>query len=298
MDMLDQLEEAMRNGMQDLAQQMLEQLQQLLENLQMAQPGQQGQQGQGDQAMQQLQDMIGQQQGLADRSFDALREGRQPGQEGEGQQGQGPQGQGQQGRQGQGGQPGQTPGQGQGRGDQFGEGQQGQGSRPGQGRGQGQGQGPDLGAIARDQEGLRRLLDDLRQGLPGGNEALDRAEERMGAARDSLEQGDAERALQDQVDALDALREGAQELAQQQQGQPGQSQQAGREGQAGDVRDEDPFGRPTATDGPLDGRSVRVPEGGMMNRARELMDEIRRRSGDRTRTMEELQYLERLLDRF
>jgi len=43
---------------------------------------------------------------------------------------------------------------------------------------------------------------------------------------------------------------------------------------------------------------VRVPDASVMKRARELMDEIRRRAGDRTRPMEELQYLDRLLDRF
>jgi uncharacterized protein (TIGR02302 family) len=297
MDMLDQLEQAMRNGMEEMARQMLQQLQQMLENLQMAQPGQMQQgQGQGDQAMRELQDMIGRQQGLADRSFDALREGQQ------GQRGQQPGQQGQQGQQGQGGmgqgtQPGQGQGQGQGRGDgqggqQFGQGQ----PQPGQG---GQPGGTDLGAIARDQEALRRMLEDLRRGLPGegGGEALGRAEERMGSARDALEQGDADGALQDQVEALDALREGAQELAQQMQ-QPGQSQQAGRDGRSGDVRDEDPFGRPTATDGPLDGDSVEVPDAEVMKRARELMDEIRRRAGERTRPPAELDYLERLLDRF
>ncbi len=284
-DMLDRLEEALRNGMEDLARQMLQDLAQLLENLQMAQPGQQGQQGEGDQAMQELQDMIGQQQGLADRSFDALRQQRQQGQGGEpGEGGEGEQGQGQQqgqGRQGEGQAQGgeQGPGGGQGRADQ---------GRPG---------GPDLGSIARDQEGLRQLLDDLRRGLPG-NEALDRAEREMGSARESLEQGDAEGALQDQVEALDALREGAQELAEQMQQEPGQAQQAGREGRSGDVRDEDPFGRPTATDGPLDGDSVRVPDAAIANRARELMDEIRRRSGERSRSESELDYLRRLLERF
>ena len=289
MAMLDRLEDAMKGGMEEMARQMLQQLQQMLENLQMAQPGQQGQPGQGDPATQALQDMIGQQQGLADRSFDALRQGRE-GQPGQGQPGQGEQGQ--QGQQGQG---------------QQGQGQQGQGQgQPGQQQGQGQGQakgqpgGPDLGAIARDQEGLRQLLDDLRQGMQGGagREALDRAEGAMGAARDALEGGDADGALQDQVEALDALREGAQEMARDMQNQPGQAQQAGRDGRAGDVRDEDPFGRPTASDGPLDGASVRVPDASVMKRARELMDEIRRRAGDRTRPMEELQYLDRLLDRF
>ncbi len=285
-DMLQQLEDALRNGMEDLARQMLQQLQQMLENLQMAQPGQQQGGGQGEQAMQELQDMIGRQQGLADRSFEALRDGQQ----GQGQAGQGEQGEGQ----------GQGQAQGEGGQNPTGEGQ-------GQGQGQAQGQGGrGLGDIARDQEALRRMLDELRQGLPGkgedgagGGDALSRAEERMGSARDALEGGDADGALQDQVDALDALREGAQELAQQmQQGQPGQSQQAGRNGRSGDVRDEDPFGRPTASDGPQDGDSVRVPDESVMKRARELMDEIRRRAGDRSRMPEELEYLQRLLDRF
>jgi hypothetical protein len=292
--MLEEIERALREGRMEDAQRMLQALQEMMENLRMAQQGQG--QGQGDQAMQELQDMIGEQQGLADRSFDALRRGQQQGQgEQQGQQGEGQQGEGQQG-----------------------EGQQGQGQQQGRGQGQGEGQGgrsgqgrPDLGGIARDQENLRRMLDQLRQGLapgegeggqgqgPGGpDEALDRAERSMGEARDALERGDADGALQNQVDALDALREGARDLAQRQQGQPGQSDRAGREGPSGNVREEDPFGRPTATDGPLDGDSVRVPDGSVMKRARELMDEIRRRSGERTRPPAELDYLDRLLDRF
>lgn len=293
-DMLAQIEEMLRSGMLEEARQMLQALQQMLENLQMAQPGQPqpGQGGPGDQAMRELQDMIGEQQGLADRSFDALREGQQrgQGQQGQGQPGQGQPGQGQQG-QGQQGQPSQggQQGRGEGRGDgppQFGE---------------GEGGGPDLGGIARDQETLRQMLEGLRGGLlgQGDSEALDRAEQSMGQARDALREGDANTALQNQVEALNSLREGAQELAQQmQQGQPGQGQQAGRDGRSGNVRDEDPFGRPRATDGPLDGDSVRVPDASVMRRARELMDEIRRRAGDRTRPAEELEYLRRLLDRF
>ncbi|TVQ56930.1 MAG: TIGR02302 family protein [Rhodobacteraceae bacterium] len=264
MDMLDQIEQALRSGMEEMARQMLQQLQQMLENLQTAQPGQQPGGGQGDQAMQQLQDMIGRQQGLADRSFDALRRGRQ----GNG---------------------------GRGEGQQRGEGQPGDGG-PGTGE-PGLGDPGGLGGLAQEQEQLRRMLDDLRRGMPGSG-ALDRAEEQMGSARDALEQGDADGALQDQVDALDALREGAQELARQQQGQPGQAQQAGRDGRGGDTADADPFGRPRATDGPMDGDSVRVPDAWAMRRARELMDEIRRRAGDRTRPPIELEYLDRLMERF
>jgi uncharacterized protein (TIGR02302 family) len=298
-EMLNALEEALRGGMEELARQMLRELQQMLENLQMAQPGQQQGQGQGNQAMQQLQDMIGEQQGLADRSFDALRQGRQgqgrQGQgQGQGQQGQGQQGQGQQGRQGQG--QGQ---QGQGQQGQPGPGQPGQG-QPGQGQGQGPGQGQGLGGIARDQEALRRLLDDLRAQTPGqggAGDPLGRAERSMGAARDALEEGDADAALQEQVEALDALREGAQELAQQ-LAQSGQAQQSGQAGPAGDVEETDPFGRPTASEGPMDGRSVRVPDAEALKRARELLDEIRRRAGERLRPEQERDYLRRLLERF
>jgi hypothetical protein len=181
-------------------------------------------------------------------------------------------------------------------------GQGGDGQQPGQGPGgQPGGQMPSLGDIARDQETLRQMLDDMRNGLQGGggNEALDNAEESMGAARDALNEGDAEGALQNQVDALDQLRQGARDLAQQmQQGQPGQGQQAGRDGRSGNVRDEEPFGRPRASDGPLEGDSVRVPDASIMKRARELLDEIRRRAGERSRPELELDYLQRLLDRF
>jgi len=283
--MLEEIERAMREGRMEDAQRMLQALQEMMQNLRMAQQqGQQGQ-GQGDQAMRELQDMIGEQQGLADRSFDALRRGQQQGRQGEGQQGEGQQGEGQQGQ-------GRQQGQGEGE-------AQGEGDRPGDGRG-------GLGSIARDQESLRQMLDQLRQGLsPDGQDgqggegsaALDEAERSMGEARDALERGDADGALQRQVEALDRLREGARDLAQR-QGEQGQSQRAGRDGRAGDVRDEDPFGRPRATDGPLDGDSVRVPDGSVMKRARELMDEIRRRSGERFRPPAELDYLDRLLDRF
>jgi uncharacterized protein (TIGR02302 family) len=287
-DMLSAIEEMLRSGMEEQARQMLQQLQQMLENLQMAQPGQQQQQGQGqgNQAMQELQDMIGEQQGLADRSFEALRDGQQQGQQrGQGQQqGQGQPGEGQQGQQfGQGGAP------------REGQGQRGQG---GEGGG---GMGGDLGDIARDQEALRQMLDQMRDGLPGGGgpAPLNDAERSMGAARDALREGDADGALQNQVEALDSLREGARELAEQmQQGQPGQGQQAGREGRSGNVDNEDPFGRPRASNGPMDGDSVRVPDASVMQRARELMDEIRRRAGERTRPPAELDYLRRLLDRF
>ncbi|MEM8754779.1 MAG: DUF4175 family protein, partial [Pseudomonadota bacterium] len=78
----------------------------------------------------------------------------------------------------------------------------------------------------------------------------------------------------------------------------GQGDQAGRTGPGADGEREDPLGRPQASDGPIDGEGVRVPGAALGKRERELQDEIRRRSGERERPAEELDYLERLLDRF
>jgi hypothetical protein len=48
----------------------------------------------------------------------------------------------------------------------------------------------------------------------------------------------------------------------------------------------------------MEGADTQVPSAEDMMRARELLDEIRRRSGDRTRPELELDYLRRLLERF
>ncbi|MFV0474530.1 MAG: TIGR02302 family protein [Pikeienuella sp.] len=273
--MLQELEEAIRNGQEELARQMLQALQQMMQNLQMAQPGQ-GQPGQGDQMMNQLGDMIGEQQGLADRSFDQMRRGQ-----------------------------GQRPGEGQGEG----QGQhrnQGQGEGRGSGAGRGGAPGGDsAGNIARDQEALRKLLNDLRRNLPGavGEEArrsLDEAERAMEDAVGALERGDERQAVDDQVRALDQLREGRRQMGSdmaESQGL-GDGDRAGRDGRGRDADQEDPLGRPREAAGPLDGDSVRVPGEALGKRARELQDEIRRRAGERARPAEELDYLDRLLERF
>lgn len=272
--MLRELEEALKNGDMETARQMMQALQSMMQNLQMANPGQ-GSSGPGEQMMEQLGDMIGEQQGLADRSFGQMQrgEGRRPG-EGQG-QGEGTH---------------RNQGQGEGQG----------GSRPGEGGADSSDQ------IARDQEGLRQLLDQLRSGLPGSigedaRRALEDADRAMGDAMKNLQQGDDRAAVDDQVRALEALREGrrqaGQDLANEAQ-QGDESNQAGREGRGGNASTEDPLGRPRASNGPNSGDSVNVPGAAPGKRARELQEEIRRRSGERTRPPEELDYLDRLLDRF
>jgi hypothetical protein len=61
----------------------------------------------------------------------------------------------------------------------------------------------------------------------------------------------------------------------------------------------DPFGRPPQkTDGPDMGSAVKIPDEIDMQRAREILEELRRRLGETGRPPVELEYLERLLKRF
>ena len=297
--MLDELQRAAEAGDREAAQRMLQALAQMLQSMQMqAQNNQgQGQQGQGGEMMEQLQDMLRNQQELADRSFEEMQ--RREGQQGEGQQG----------RQGQPGQQGISP---YGRPNRGGmtpnglDGMQGGGEGTEQGEAQGgEGARPDTGDLARRQEALRRLLEDLRAQLPGGlseeaERALGDADRSMDDAADALREDQPGEALDDQVQAMEQLREGARQLGQalQQEAQRGQGDRAGRGDPDGQDRAFDPMGRPVSRDGSPDGGDTRVPTAEELERARELLDEIRRRSGDRTRPEVELDYLRRLLDRF
>jgi hypothetical protein len=63
-----------------------------------------------------------------------------------------------------------------------------------------------------------------------------------------------------------------------------------------DPRNDDPLGRPTRSREFSDGR-VRVPtaDESAVERARRILEELRRKLGDPTRPQEELDYFERLL---
>jgi len=271
--MLDQLENMARQGSREMAQQMLEQLRELMESLQAGRMmGQQGQQGQQMmQMMDQMGDIIGKQQQLYDDTFGEQR--RQQGGE-QGQRGQ----QGQRGRQGQ----------------QFGQrGQRGQQGQQGQGQ-----QRMGEGELSERQGSLRNRLGQLREGMQQFGmrppSQFDGAEQSMENARRALEQGDLDTATREQSRALEQLRQGAQSMAEQMLRQmPSRFGQ----GPAGDVP-RDPLGRPQRSEGPDLGTSVRVPDEIDIQRAREILEELRKRLGEPTRPMLELEYLERLLRRF
>jgi hypothetical protein len=235
------------------------------------------------------------QQGLSDEAFRDLQEQFNPGaQAGESQ--------GNQGRNG---------GMGQGE-SHEGQGQQGEGSGQQPGTGQGnqtaEGQpGSGQGSLADRQEALRQELERQRNGLPGmggeagdaARDALDRAGRAMDGAEDALRNDDLPEAIDRQAEAMEALRDGMRNLgeamAENNQGQGGQGQARGESlGQFGE--EQDPLGR-SRRGMPTEGGKIGDADD-VYRRAGELLDEIRRRSGENERPEIELEYLKRLLDRF
>jgi uncharacterized protein (TIGR02302 family) len=284
--MLNKLEQLSRSGAKDAAQALLQQLQQMMENLQMASPDNIGDESDAMSALDELGDMIRQQQDLRDRTFKQGQDQRNPQNNPQGSQ------RGQQGKPGQPQQPGNSLGElrqsqqalrdrlnklldelkdlglGQGK-----DGQDGQG----QGQSQGQGQGPQ-GQDQLDQFG--------------------RAGDAMDDAQGQLGQGNSDSAVDSQGRALDALRKGAQGLAQSMQQQMGRGPGQGRSGRLGQARanqDTDPLGRPLRGRDYGDDSTVKVPGEIDVQRARRIIEELRKRFGDLGRPQEELDYIERLL---
>ena len=76
------------------------------------------------------------------------------------------------------------------------------------------------------------------------------------------------------------------------QGEQGGSGEGGRQQSS----DRDPLGRPRATTGPDFGESVKLPDEIDVQRAREILDAIRKRLGNALSPELERDYLERLLE--
>lgn len=300
--MIDQIENLARSGNRDAAQQMLSELQRMMNNLQAGrmQRPQQGQQQQQSNPMREQIDRLGEimqeQQRLMDQTHrlnEALRDRMQRGNpdqpynQGQNQQGQQQQGQQQQGQNGQQ----QSP-------DQMTEQQLREA----------------LKQLRAQQEGLGQKLDQLQKGLkelgmdPGQN--FGQAQKEMGNAGKALGNAEGDQAVQGQGNALNALRQGAQNMMNQmmqamrgQQPGEGQGQGPGQPGQ-GSQNGRDPLGRETGgTDGLPDTR-LRVPDEIDAQQARRILDAIREKLND---TLQgtignplfndmERRYLERLLE--
>ena len=269
--MMDEIQRLMNEGRMAEAQQLLDQFNRMMENLQVrqGQPGE-GEGQPGRQAQQGLGESLRQQQDLADEAFREMQR-------------------------------------------QF-SGQQGQ-----------PGEGQDGESLADRQRALREGLGRQRgmlpgQGTPEGDQAardLDRAGRAMEEAEQALRDGDAGRALDRQAEAIEALREGMRALSdaqgRQQDREEGQQAGEGEQGQQpdgpagqraldspqqrGEVR-RDPLGRATGNGNTITSGDPLAEGTDPARRARDLLDEIRRRSGQRERPTEERDYLGRLLERF
>ena len=121
--------------------------------------------------------------------------------------------------------------------------------------------------------------------------------EAMGEAEQQLGQGETGSATEQQGRALQAMREGAQQMMQNMQNQAGEQGRRGERGQHGQqTREErDPLGRQSRSQGPQLGNDTKVPGEIDAQRARRILEAIRRRLGETTRPKLELDYLDRLL---
>jgi uncharacterized protein (TIGR02302 family) len=302
--MLKNIQDLAEAGSKDMAERMLSEMNDILDRLQTGNFPENAQQQRAQEMMKDLDDVVGDQQKLLDDTFAKKREQRQ-GQSGN-QQGQfevspepmpfapgmsmtpfsdqipqsgegGARAQGQSGRQGDapgGGQPqlGQQPGQ--------------QGQQPGS-----------LGDLKRRQQELREKLQSLmdRMQMEGGDapNQFEGAKEAMEDAEEAIGEPNLDRATQSQSLALDRMRQGAENMAQQMM-QNGEMQA----GQGPGSNGRDPLGRPDKSNRPDLGLSVQVPDEIDIQRAREILDELRARIGDPSRPTLELDYLERLIRSF
>jgi Domain of unknown function (DUF4175) len=171
-----------------------------------------------------------------------------------------------------------------------------QGQKPGQSAPGEPGKGQAGQGLAGEQKGLGGRLDALAEeeqsaGRQGAAGALKDGAEEMGRAAGALGEKDMDQALQAGKDALSALREGSEALAsdlyshiQKQNGE-------------GDGTARDPFGRPTRG-GAQSGEGTSVPDVINAERAREILQLLRDRAAEQGRGDAELDYLDRLLERF
>jgi uncharacterized protein (TIGR02302 family) len=296
--LLNNIEKLAKSGSKDLAEQMLSELKDILDRLQTGTFSDSAKQQRAAKMMKDLNDLVSKQQKLLDDTFKAKREqggGKQadqfnvspPGQPMEFGPGiyMSPFGMPQE----EGESNGQTTegnensqGRSAGRSQQRGQRTQGQ-QRPGQFDDLSQQQG-----ALRDK--LQSLIDRLHIEGAGAPDQFKQAGETMGRAQEAMREPNLDRATEEQGRALDQLRQGAQSLAEQMM-ENGEEQAGKGQGNSG----KDPLGRPDRSNRPDLGLSVKVPDEIDIQRAREVLDELRRRLGDPTRPMIELDYLERLI---
>ena len=287
--MMERIEDLAKSGSKDAARELLSQMQRMMDNLRAGQHQQQRQQegNQLNQSLDKLAELMQRQQELMDESFSMQR--RQQQMQQQQQNGQNNQEQQQQGQ----------------------NGQQQQRQDPQNGEDSGEAQSGQmtteefeeaLRQLQEQQKALEQELSQLGQQLEDlgldPSEGFGEAEQEMAEAGRNLGKGNPGEAAGDQGQALEALRKGAQSMMQQMAGDRNQGgQQPGQQGQNGRQRmgGTDPLGRRNEANGRVDEGDTRVPGEIDAQRAREIMDAIRKRLSDPLRPLLERDYLDRLL---
>lgn len=146
------------------------------------------------------------------------------------------------------------------------------------------------------QKALQQQLRDFQNKLKGlGGPPMKNfrgAGQDMKKAEGALGQKNGGRASEQQTRALEKLRKGAKSLAEKMMSGNGSgSRGMGRNGR-------DPLGRQRPGQGLSSGDTVKVPDEGDLMRARQILEELRRRLGERTRSADELDYIERLIQQY
>ncbi len=164
-----------------------------------------------------------------------------------------------------------------------------------------------MGDAAGQQEALRRMLGEMMRQMgegAGGDipQPFGRAERAMRDAVDALNRGAPGQAVGPQTEALDQLQQAARAMAEQ-MNQMGQGQGEPNSGDPSGTRprrnaDRDPLGRERSGNGNYDQGDVQIPGQADVQKSREILDELRRRAGERSRPEIEHDYIERLLKRF
>ena len=165
---------------------------------------------------------------------------------------------------------------------------------------------PNLEDLGNRQGALRQQLGQQSRELPGADTAqgqaglrqLQQADRAMREAERALRNGDIGQAIDQQAQALGALRQGLRDLGDAMASDARDLAVNPQIGQSGAPNSQDPLGRRFGAEGQgatgqemLQGEDAR-------RQARELLEDLRNRAGDQTRPDQERDYLLRLLDQF
>nr|CBI81479.1 conserved membrane hypothetical protein [Bartonella sp. 1-1C] len=120
---------------------------------------------------------------------------------------------------------------------------------------------------------------------------LKEAEEKMNSARDAFDKQDYELSIKNQSDALEALRQGAQNMLKKMRNMLNKE----KNNQNAIHSRKDPLGRPLSSEIDQKQEGVIEPKANDRMRARQILDEIRKRLSNEYISEEEKNYLERLL---